>query len=41
MGCVFDCDETGRHAVSTLEETYRVGELGGHTTNVSGRRLFL
>jgi len=31
----------GRHAVITLEETYRVGELGGQTANVSSWRLYL
>ena len=33
--------EIGRRAVSTSKETYRMGELGGHTANVSSRRLFL
>ena len=31
----------GRRAVSTSKETYRMGELGGQTTNVSSWRLFL
>ena len=31
----------GRRSVSTPKETYRMEELGGHTTNVSSGRLFL
>lgn len=28
-------DGIGRHAVSTLKEAHRMGELGGHTTSAS------
>jgi len=34
-------DVTGSHAVSTLKETHRMGELGGQTTSVSSWRLYL
>ena len=38
---LWKCDEIGRRAVSTLKEMCRMGELGGHTTNISSRILYI